>query len=365
VGLGERAVESLGVSRTFWAERRVLVTGVTGFKGSWLALWLRELGAIVTGYALSPPTTPSLFEVGRVRRDVDWIEADVRDLVRLKAAVRECKPEVVFHLAAQSLVRTSYESPVDTFATNVIGTVNLLEALREHSCTKAIVVVTSDKCYENREWPWPYRENDTLGGRDPYSSSKACTELVSSSYYQSFFKGNRVGLATARAGNVIGGGDWSRDRLVPDVTAALSSGQSAAVRNPTSVRPWQHVLEPLLGYIVLAERLTSDHEGFSEGWNFGPDPLAVQSVSELVTSLCMTWGNGARWHAVDHSQPHEAKALSLDASKALVRLPWVPRLRLADALDWTVRWYKAFHGGDDMREYTLRQLHAYEEAVVT
>ena len=353
-------MEALGVNARFWSGRRVLLTGVTGFKGSWLALWLRKLGADVTGYALPPPTAPSLFQTARVNDGIRWIDADVRDLDRLKSAVRECAPEVVFHLAAQSLVRPSYEAPVDTFATNVMGTVNVLEALRDHEATRAVVVITSDKCYENREWVWPYRESDSLGGRDPYSSSKACTEIVTSSYYQSFFKANHVGVATARAGNVIGGGDWARDRLVPDVAAAFAAGESALVRNPGSVRPWQHVLEPLLGYLLLAERLAGDDKGFSEGWNFGPDPLAVRPVSELVTSLCALWGDGARWHTVDVPQPHEAQLLALDASKARARLRWAPRLRLDEALAWTARWYKAFHRGVDVRSISLQQLDDYQ-----
>ena len=352
-------MEALGVNPKFWCERRVLVTGLTGFKGSWLALWLRELGANVIGYALSPPTAPSLFDAAGLLDQVRWLDADIRDLARVKSGVSQFAPEVVFHLAAQSLVRPSYESPVDTFATNVMGTVNLLEALRDQKATRAIVVVTSDKCYENREWVWPYRENDPLGGRDPYSSSKACTEIVTSSYYRSFFKTNHVGVATARAGNVIGGGDWSRDRLVPDVVAALAAGTSALIRNPASVRPWQHVLEPLLGYLLLAERLASDDQGFSEGWNFGPDPLAVQPVSELVTSLCALWGDGARWHSIDLAQPHEAQLLALDASKARGRLRWVPRLDLGEALGWTARWYKAFYRGEDIRTVSLQQLHDY------
>jgi CDP-glucose 4,6-dehydratase len=354
-------VEALGVTPKFWSGRRVLVTGVTGFKGSWLALWLRDLGAVVTGYSLSPPTTPSLFEIAGLRDDVTLLEADVRDLPQLKSAVDECAPEVVFHLAAQSLVRPSYECPIDTFATNVMGTVNVLEALRAQKATRAIVVVTSDKCYENREWIWPYRESDPLGGRDPYSSSKACAEIVSSSYYQSFYKAKHVGVATARAGNVIGGGDWSRDRLVPDVVAAMAAGTSALVRSPASVRPWQHVFEPLLGYILLAERLAGDDHGFSEGWNFGPDPLAVQPVSELATSLCALWGDGARWHSIDADQPHEAQLLALDASKARARLHWVPRFRFGEALEWTARWYKAFHRGEDMRALSLNQLRQYQE----
>jgi CDP-glucose 4,6-dehydratase len=333
---------------------------VTGFKGSWLALWLRELGAVVTGYALPPPTKPSLFEAARVGDDVRWIDADVRDLSRLRRAVEESAPEVVFHLAAQPLVRASYESPVETFATNVLGTVNLLEALRGQPGVKAIVIVTTDKCYENREWVWPYRETDPLGGHDPYSSSKACAEIVSSSFYRSFYRATGVGVGTARAGNVIGGGDWSRDRLIPDMIGAFASGQSALIRNPASVRPWQHVLEPLLGYLVLAERLASDHERFSGGWNFGPDALAIKPVSHLASTLSQIWGDGARWHTETLAQPHEAGLLALDASKARTSLAWAPRLGLETALEWTARWYKAFHGGEDVRTYSLRQLLHYQ-----
>jgi CDP-glucose 4,6-dehydratase len=339
----------------------VLVTGVTGFKGSWLALWLRELGATVIGYSLPPPTTPSLFECAHLRDAIEWIDADVRDGARLRRAVREARAEVVFHLAAQSLVRASYEIPVETFETNVLGTVNLLDALRDEASLRAVVVVTSDKCYENREWCWPYREGDALGGHDPYSSSKACAEIVTKAYYRSFFMSRKVGVASARAGNVIGGGDWARDRLIPDIVAALGKGESVLVRNPASVRPWQHVLEPLLGYLLLAERLADGADAFSDGWNFGPNPDAVRPVSELVGSICSSWGDGARWHAAETVQPHEAKTLALDASKARTQLGWRPRLTLDEALSWTVEWYKALRSGDDMRDRSLAQIRRYRE----
>jgi CDP-glucose 4,6-dehydratase len=352
-------MEGLGVTAAFWRGRRVLVTGVTGFKGGWLALWLRELGATVVGYSLPPPTTPSLFHSARVGDDLEWIDGDVRDCARLRRVAADHAPEIVFHLAAQPLVRASYETPVETFETNVLGTVNVLESLREQSSTRAIVVVTSDKCYENREWCWPYRENDPLGGHDPYSSSKACAEIAASAYYRSFFRSRGVGVATARAGNVIGGGDWARDRLVPDVVAALGTGKSVLVRNPASIRPWQHVLEPLSGYLALAERLASEPEAFSEGWNFGPDLDALRPVEDLVESMCALWGDGARWHAAKIDQPHEARILALDASKARARMGWRPRLTLDEALAWTIAWYKDHASAIDVRDRSLRQIRSY------
>jgi CDP-glucose 4,6-dehydratase len=345
----------------FWRGRRVLLTGVTGFKGGWLALWLRELGAVVTGYSLPPPTTPSLFQIVKLDQCVEWLDGDVRNRASLRDAVKKGRPEIVFHLAAQPLVRASYELPVETFETNVLGTVNLLDALRTQDSVRAVVVVTTDKCYENREWWWPYREKDALGGHDPYSSSKACAEIATSAYYRSFYKARHVGVATARAGNVIGGGDWARDRLVPDIMVALAAKEPVLVRNPASVRPWQHVLEPLCGYLRLAELVASDAGAFSESWNFGPSHEAVRPVSELVESICALWGGGARWQSEAQPQTHEAKLLALDASKARARLGWNPRLALREALEWTVEWYKAFGAGDDMREHSLRQIRRYQE----
>jgi CDP-glucose 4,6-dehydratase len=361
VGHGQRAMENLGVSGEYWRGRRVLLTGVTGFKGGWLALWLRDLGAEVVGYSLPPPTTPSFFHTVRLGEQVTWIDADIRNGALLHKVVDDRRPEVVFHLAAQPLVRASYDAPVETFETNVIGTVNVLDALRDRPSVRAVVVITSDKCYENREWLWPYREGDPLGGHDPYSSSKACAEIATAAYHRSFFQGKGVGVATARAGNVIGGGDWARDRLVPDVIAALATRQSALVRNPKSVRPWQHVLEPLAGYIALAESLARDPEAFSEAWNFGPSPDSVRPVVELVETICALWGDGARWHTADLAAPHEAKLLAVDASKARARLPWRPRLALRDCLRWTVEWHRALLAGEDMRDHSLRQIRRYQE----
>jgi CDP-glucose 4,6-dehydratase len=355
-------VEVLGLNEAWWRGRRVLVTGLTGFKGSWLATWLGALGAEVFGYSLAPPTTPSLFEAGRVRETVRWTEGDVRDLVHLRQAIQGARASVVFHLAAQPLVRASYESPVETFSTNVMGTVNVLEALREDDAARSVVVVTSDKCYENLERSTPYREDDALGGHDPYSASKACAEVVARACHRSFLRPRGVGVATARAGNVIGGGDWARDRLVPDIIAALSAGRSAPVRNPGAVRPWQHVLDPLAGYLLLAERLTDGAEAFSGGWNFGPDPESACSVQEVTASLCALWGDGARWHEEGGVHPHEAASLRLDSSKARAAMGWRPRLPLDRALAWTVDGYKAQARGRDARALLLEQIRRYGES---
>jgi len=355
-----RAVEAVGLNADRWRGRRTLVTGVTGFKGGWLALWLRNLGADVVGYSLPPPTKPSLFEHARVGDDVRWVDGDVRDLARLRQVVAEARAEVVFHLAAQPLVRASYDDPVETFDTNVMGTVNVLEALREDRAVRAVVVVTSDKCYENREWVWPYREHDPLGGHDPYSSSKACAEIAARAYDRSFFRTRNVGVATVRAGNVVGGGDWARDRIVPDIVGAIERGSSALVRNPASLRPWQHVLEPLHGYLMLAEKLVDGTE-LSDGWNFGPNPDAVRPVSELAATLCSLWGEGARWHPAEVVQPHEARMLALDSSKARAAIGWRPRLTLDQALEWTVHWYKGCRRGADMRALSLEQICRYQE----
>jgi len=345
----------------FWGGRRVFVTGVTGFKGSWLALWLREFGARVVGYSLPPPTRPSLFELAGLADSLEWIEGDVRDLARLRRTLRAAAPEVVFHLAAQPLVRASYELPVETFETNLLGTVHLLDAARDEASVRAVVVITSDKCYENREWCWPYREDDPLGGHDPYSASKACAEVAASAYYRSFLRARGVGVATARAGNIVGGGDWARDRIVPDSIAALSRRESVLVRSPSSERPWQYVLDPLRGYLSIAERLAIEPATFSQPWNFGPDPDAVRSVAEIVGAICETWGGGVGWHAPEAQQHHEAQLLALDASKARRVLGWRPRLGFTQAVQWTVAWYKAHQGGEDMRDFTLRQLRAYED----
>ena len=345
----------------FWAGRRVLVTGITGFKGAWLALWLKEIGAVVRGYSLAAPTSPSLFEVAKLRGSVDWVEADVRDRPRLLGEVRAWRPEVLFHLAAQSLVRVSYEQPVETFETNVMGTIHVLDAVRAIPDVRALVVVTSDKCYENQEWDWPYREKDRLGGHDPYSSSKACAELATASYVRSMLLESSVAVGTARAGNVIGGGDWARDRLLPDVVSALMNKKTPRIRYPASVRPWQHVLEPLSGYLLLAERLFERRCALGESWNFGPSPEAVQPVATVADAVCKAWGDSAAWAHEEVPQPHEARTLTLDSSKARMRLGWQPRLAFGDALQWTVEWYKAYAAGLDMAEETRKQLRRYRE----
>ena len=340
------------MNRDFWRGKRVFVTGHTGFKGSWLVTWLTRLGAHVTGYALAPDETPNLFETARVADDIDSRIGDVRDFESLRGALAGSEAEIVFHLAAQPLVRKSYENPVETYATNVMGTVHLLEAVRALKSVRAVVVVTSDKCYENLERPLPYREDDALGGRDPYSSSKACQELVAAAYRQSF---PGTAIATARAGNVIGGGDWARDRLVPDLIRAFSAGEPAVIRNPASIRPWQHVLEPLYGYLLLAEKLV-DGEGFSKAWNFGPYEQDVRPVRWIADTLAARWRDGAQWQQDGSTHPHEATTLKLDSTRARTLLHWTPRLSLDESLDWIVEWHRAA----DSRAITLQQIERYE-----
>lgn len=345
----------------FWRGKRVFLTGHTGFKGSWLALWLQSLGAEVAGYALAPATQPSLFELAGVAKGMRSTLGDVRDLEALRRAVTEFRPEIVLHLAAQSLVRQSYAQPVETYATNVMGTVHLLEAVRCCDSVRAAIVVTSDKCYENREWPWSYRENEPMGGRDPYSSSKGCAELATAAWRASFFGpgGHAAAVASVRAGNVIGGGDWAADRLIPDIMRAAVAGAPVAIRNPDSIRPWQHVLEPLAGYLILAERLFEHGAEFAEGWNFGPRDEDCRPVSWIVERLAREWGDGLRWKADSGERPHEAHFLKLDSSKAIARLGWAPRWDLATALDSIVRWHKAHHAGADMRAVVLGQVNDY------
>ena len=338
--------------KQFWRGRRVLVTGHTGFKGGWLCLWLKALGAEVTGYALAPATNPSLFEVARVGEGLRSVIADIRDLPTLKKTFAAAQPEIVIHMAAQPLVRASYANPVETYATNVLGTVNVLEAARTAPSVKAIVNVTSDKCYENREWVWGYRENESMGGHDPYSSSKGCAELVTSAYRRSF----GLPLASARAGNVIGGGDWSADRLVPDILKSLAADQPVEIRNPNAIRPWQHVLEPLRGYLMLAARVHGHSSEFAEGWNFGPRDEDCRPVSEIVATLVDAWGGKAAWGAQPGEHPHEAGYLKLDSSKARTRLGWSPRTSLAEGLAMTVAWHRAWLAGEDMNSLTLRQI---------
>ena len=349
------------VNRAFWQDKRVLLTGHTGFKGSWLALWLALRGARVTGYALTPPTDPSLFELADVARDIESVIADIRDFGGLRKTVQATDPEVVFHLAAQPLVRESYANPLETFDTNVMGTANVLEALRDCGRLKAIVVVTSDKCYENKEWLWGYRETEMMGGSDPYSASKGATELVASSFRRSFFAGeDAAALATARAGNVIGGGDFATDRLITDIMASIRTGQPALIRNPNAIRPWQHVLEPLHGYILLAQVLAEQGQAFAEGWNFGPGDEDAKPVSWICEELTRRWGKEAQWQIDDGDHPHEAHYLKLDSSKARTILGWRSKLRLTDALDRIVEWNRVALNQGDIRAHTLAEIEAYE-----
>jgi len=351
----------------FWCGRRVLVTGHTGFKGGWICLWLQSMGAEVVGYALEPPTEPSLFEVAHVGEGLEASHlGDVRDLDHLAEVFRDHRPEIVFHMAAQPLVRLSYAEPVDTYATNVMGTVNVLEAVRRTPGVRALVNITTDKCYENREWVWGYRENDPMGGHDPYSSSKGCAELVTAAYRSSFFnpkdfERHRVSVASVRAGNVIGGGDWAGDRLVPDMIRAFTTGEPVIIRSPPRHPSWQHVLEPLRGYLMLAERMVESGPDFAEGWNFGPREEDARPVAWIVQRLVEQWGEGAAWRLDEGQHPHEASYLKLDCAKARARLEWSPRWDLAAALEKIVAWHRAFNRGEDMRAFTLQQISQYTE----
>jgi len=346
------------VTPSFWAGKRVFITGHTGFKGGWLALWLQKMGAIVTGYALPPSTIPNFFEVAEVDRGMNAIMGDIRDHDALQNAITSSQPQVVFHLAAQALVGTGYSDPLGTFSTNIQGTAILLECLRNTKSIQAVVVVTSDKCYENKEWPWPYRENEPLGGRDPYSSSKACAELVTAAYRDSFLRPAGIAVATARAGNVFGGGDWSANRLVPDLLAAFSQDQTAQLRRPYSTRPWQHVLEPLAGYLMLAEKLCTDN-AYSRAWNFGPGEEACLRTGELADQLAKIWGENASWHAAPTFFPHEAETLQLDSTLARKKLDWHGRWSLTAGLSATIFWHKSWLTATNMREYTLKQIEQY------
>ena len=353
------------LNRSFWKGRRVFLTGHTGFKGSWLSLWLDALGANVTGYALDPPTQPNLFEQAAVAGTVRSIRADIRDFPRLKSAIAECHPEVVIHMAAQTIVRRGYEDPIENYSSNVMGTVNLLEALRQLKQPCAVVNVTSDKCYENREWVWGYRENEPMGGRDPYSNSKGCAELVTMAYRESFFPPESIGqhgvaLGSARAGNAIGGGDWTSDQLIPDLMRAFLAGQPCLIRNPAAFRPWQFVLEPLRGYLMLAEGLAEDGPHFASGWNFGPVDTDAKAVSWIADELVRSWGKGAAWTQDTAARPHEAHALKLDASKAKTCLGWHPVLPLKSALGWIVEWYRASQAGTDLQRLTRKQIEQFE-----
>jgi len=348
----------------FYSGKKVFITGHTGFKGSWLCLWLHSLGAEVIGYALKPPTDPSLYELCSIDKLVESHIADVRDSASLSKAMSAAHPDIVIHMAAQPLVRDSYKIPVETYAINVMGTVNLFEAVRSSKSVKAVINVTTDKCYENREWVWGYRENEPLGGYDPYSNSKACSELVTSAYRNSYFNpedcaSHGVSVASARAGNVIGGGDWATDRLIPDCVRAILKGEKIVIRNPQAIRPWQHVLEPLSGYLMLARKLYEEGARYAEAWNFGPDDSDAKPVEWLVDSLCKKWGTGASYMIDNGKHPHEAHYLKLDCSKAKSGLEWRPKWSLEKAIDSITEWTRAYKSGKNIQGACLKQIEEY------
>lgn len=343
----------------FWRGKRVLLTGHTGFKGSWLSLWLQSMGAELKGLALDPPTAPSLFVEANVAQGMVSQIGDIRDCDTVLKAVAAFKPEIVIHMAAQPLVRYSYKNPIETYATNVMGTVHILEAIRQTGTAKVVVNVTTDKCYENKEWVWGYREDEPMGGFDPYSSSKGCSELVTSAYRRSYFAETGVALASARAGNVIGGGDWAEDRLVPDILRAFENNQPVVIRNPHSTRPWQHVLEPLSGYLTLAEKLWLEPEVYAEGWNFGPREEDAKPVGWIVERMASKWGNGASCQIDAGNHPHEANYLKLDISKARHGLSWTPRWNLDAALNKIVAWHQVWIAKADVHALSLEQINQY------
>jgi CDP-glucose 4,6-dehydratase len=356
------------VDPSFWNGKHVFLTGHTGFKGGWLSLWLTSMDAKVTGYALAPNATPNFFEVAKVESDLEQSHiADIRDLEKLKKAMTDAKPEIVIHMAAQPLVRYSYANPVETYATNVMGTVHVLESIRNLYSVGAAVIVTTDKCYENKEWAWGYRENEPMGGKDPYSNSKGCAELVTSAYRESYFSPekyaeHKVAIASARAGNVIGGGDWSEDRLIPDAIKAFEAKESLMIRNPLATRPWQHVLEPLSGYLVLAQALYQKGSEFNGGWNFGPRDEDARSVQEVINLLIENWSSVASWIQDQGSQPHEAQSLKLDCSKVRQCLNWVPKWSLEQAIQQITLWQHAYQQKLDMREFSLQQINKYQNS---
>lgn len=353
----------------FWKDKRVLVTGHTGIKGCWLSIWLQSMGARVIGYSLEPPSQPSLYELTGLEKEVVSIHGDIRDFQQLQAAYEEHRPEIIIHMAAQALVRESYLHPVDTYDTNVMGTVKVLEAARHVGSVRVIVSVTSDKCYENREWHWGYRENEAMGGHDPYSSSKGCAELVAAAYRRSFFSSstegstNSIHLATVRAGNVICGGDWAKDRLVPDLMQAFLENRKVVIRYPEAVRPWQHVLEPLSGYLTLAEKLWQQGTAFESGWNFGADDRDARPVAWIVEQLAALCEGRLQWEVDSASHPHEATYLKLDCSKSKQLLGWSPALDLSTALQWVVHWYKAYDKGQNMLQVTRDEIKRYQALI--
>jgi CDP-glucose 4,6-dehydratase len=359
-------MEDLVMNPKFWRGKRVFLSGHTGFKGSWLSLWLQALGAEVTGFALSPSTNPSLFEVANVASGMQSLIGDVRDLKLLQQAMQDAQPEIVIHMAAQPLVRYSYANPVETYATNVMGSVHLLESVRNTKGVKALVNVTSDKCYENREWAWGYREEEAMGGYDPYSNSKGCAELVTAAYRSSYFNPENynlhgVAIASARAGNVIGGGDWAGDRLIPDFIRAILAREMVVIRSPNAIRPWQHVLEPLSGYLLLAENLYNHGNKFAEAWNFGPSDDDAKSVEWIIKTLVAKWGDGANFIVdVSDANLHEAHFLKLDCSKARMNLGWKPQWNATETIERICAWHKAHIKGQDMKAYALFEIQQYQ-----
>lgn len=352
------------IDKSFWKNKRVLITGHTGFKGGWLSIWLASLGVNLKGIALLPSSEVSLFSEAKIDTLFDCDFVDIRDYDALLASMQRFKPEIVLHLAAQPLVRKSYISPRETYSTNVMGTLNVFEAVREIGDVKVLINVTSDKCYENKEWVWGYREQDPMGGYDPYSSSKGCSELLTSSYRQSFFHPleydkHGVALASVRAGNVIGGGDWAEDRLVPDTLKAFQNNQVVNIRNPYSMRPWQHVLEPLSGYLKLAEQLYQQGGKFAEAWNFGPISNNELCVQDIVSYLANLWGTDAKWSVDQNIQPHEANFLKLDCSKSKTLLQWTPQWEINEVLMRIVHWHKAWMSGENMLDYCLSEINDY------
>jgi len=357
-------LETIKMNSSFWKNKKVLITGHTGFKGSWLCLLLNQQGAKVFGYALNPPTEPSLYEICKIDSFVQSTFADIRDFSTLFKTIERVKPEIIIHMAAQPLVRESYKNPVETYQINVMGTVHLLEAVRQIGGVKALVNVTTDKCYENKEWSWGYRENEPMGGYDPYSNSKGCSELVTSSFRNSFFNlatynQHGLALASARAGNVIGGGDWATDRLIPDIIKAIFLGEKVKIRSPFAIRPWQHVLEPLSGYLTLAEKLYTEGPKYAEGWNFGPMDEDAKPVEWIVQKLCAKWGNDASYEIDKNPQPHEATYLKLDCSKARQILQWNPRWRLERTLDSIIEFTKAYQNKENVKDICIKQITDY------
>ena len=353
----------------FWKGKRVFITGHTGFKGSWLSLWLQSLGSIISGYALPPITSPSLFKVAHVLDGMNSVYGDIRDLELLKRTIQKSQSEIIFHLAAQPLVLRSYKDPLETYSTNLMGTINVFEAVRTSNSIKALINVTSDKCYDNREWIWSYRENDPMGGFDPYSSSKGCVELITNAYRRSFFIKQGVLLASARAGNVIGGGDWSEDRLIPDLMRAIKANERLIIRNPNAIRPWQHVLDPILGYLLLAEKLYNEDQTFADGWNFGPEDQGNKCVEDVIKQFLIIWHseeqnkndqNKILWEIDRSEKLHEANYLKLDCSKAKYHLNWKPRWKLNKALKATSRWYHNYFQSIPMREFCLKQIEEFQ-----